>query len=437
MAEYNSRSLKRRCLTQQTGLIRIGECFRITQKPLKTSVDCTFHKKIIKIVDADIGDVVHVIKCTRCCCKNHEFDNLVMVELLNGTGQCAHIPVNCIDLNAQLMYKCFLCGINGENFGSNFDQGLSHLIKCHMQDDAYQGYTHRCPACNYRNNSAKTIQNHFSDSHDLCDLITFLDQRFKGQLIKYLMINAGEQQKKFQYLEFNQLKTPNQHFKEENQLIKDENKHFKEENKHFKEENKHFKEENKHFKEENQHFKEENQHFKEENQHFKDEIENDSKSKLNYIKEKEVEIEYYKASLRNLQESNEVLFKSNNTLNLDLKNAKDEMAKNETANLKAKLQQIKKQLSKVQETHLKDYRGQRTDLEYQKQLTTTLKTYAKSKEAEIEQLKAKSEILQGVKKQLSEVHVKHVRSHQELEETRTEVETLKSEAKSKEAEIEQ
>jgi hypothetical protein len=380
MTEFSSKSLKRRRALVNSC---IGECFRIKQKPQETSVDCTFHKTNIKIVVADVGDVVHVIKCTRCCCKYHEFDHefdheFVMVELLNGTGQRAHIPVRCINWDAaQLKYKCFLCD-GGSDL--NFDQAMCHLMACHMQDSPDQDYI-QCPGCGYKNSSVETIQKHFCEAHDFGELITFLDRRVKGQLVKYLMIRADEQEKKIQCLEFNlSKKTPNQHdFKEENQLIKEENQHLKEENQHFKEENQHFKEENQHFKEENQHFKEENQHFKEENQHFKEE---NSKAKLYYIQKKAAELtESYKDRLRNLQKSNVGLLMSTNTLNLELKNAKDEIAVNETEKIKmmAKNQGVMKQLSKVKDSHLKG--------------VEILKTEAKSKEAKIEQLKAKIETL--------------------------------------------
>jgi DNA-directed RNA polymerase subunit RPC12/RpoP len=311
MAAY-SRSLKRP--HTQT---YVGKCFRVKQKPSKTSYDCSFHgfhKRIIDVVEADIGDVVHVIKCTCCCCLDDYFADLVMVELLNGTTQFGHIPGECIDLTDQLQYKCFLCHVD---FGFNFDQASSHLIKCHMQQD-YSDQLIHCPACGYKSRSVETIRKHFTKSHN-GEWITGMTPQYQGQLTKSLIVD----EKKIGL----ELKTRKLETKIGLQL---------------------------------------------------------KTRKL----ETEMEMESYKADLKMLQNANDCLLGLNNTLSLKHQQVKKQVSEKKATSEKlkvirdAELQEVKKQLSKVQVEHVKTYQAFKEKW-----------TKVQVKEAEIEELKATNEKL--------------------------------------------
>jgi hypothetical protein len=348
-ALYSRSNLDSRLLKRPHTEAYIGECFRVKKKPIKTNIDCSFHKKIVRVVEADIGDVVHVIKCThtRCCCIDHPFGELFMVELLNGTAQVGHIPGDCIDLNTK--YKCFLCTRDDHGltqFG-HFDQALSHLIKCHLQDQDvvdHQDYI-QCPGCGYKNSSVEIIQSHFSKTHNFGELMTSLNQRHQEKLVKYLMVEKPDNKNIRCHPE---LKTRNLR-----EIIK-----LKEDRKHFK------------LKLENSESKA--KRFKDENEHLKIKVENESKANLDHLI-----IESYKVDLKMLQDANKCLLTSNNAKSLALQKKHEEKAK------------IKKELSKVQDDHVKTYQA----FKEQTTMVETLTTKTNAKEAEIDVFKATIEKL--------------------------------------------
>jgi hypothetical protein len=106
-----------------------GQCFQI-MKPLSgSSVSCALHKKNISLGNVAFGETVQVVQCQVIDDQCYNELNLVVVEFLNRDGPVSHVPVDCININNPLKYKCFLC--DNSDLGSDFDQAQSHLTECH------------------------------------------------------------------------------------------------------------------------------------------------------------------------------------------------------------------------------------------------------------------------------------------------------------------
>lgn len=154
---------------------RKGDCFRINQKHNDTSIE-----------QVEKGDIVHFVQCTKSRCYCRDDNDLISVEFLDGTDDVGHIPIECINVRKPLKYKCFLCTEN--TFMCNFGKVLNHLIEFHMLKTIAGQDCVQCPLCHCKSNRVETIRDHFYDVHRKMDLIKFLDQRYCGQLIKYLLV---------------------------------------------------------------------------------------------------------------------------------------------------------------------------------------------------------------------------------------------------------
>jgi hypothetical protein len=126
----NPRPIKR---SHTEALDIYGKCFRISKNPppsvRRASCRCPLHKKYINFAKVVVGETVQVIRCRhddRC----YNEMSLVVVEFMNRSGEVTHLPIDCIDVNHPLEYKCFLCNIS--NLGSDFDKARSHLTESHF-----------------------------------------------------------------------------------------------------------------------------------------------------------------------------------------------------------------------------------------------------------------------------------------------------------------
>jgi hypothetical protein len=173
-----------------------GQCFKITKPSSRTSVSCStscsFHKnKSIKkcLRNVGLGQTVQVIRCKDQC---YNELNLVAVALLHNNGQ-VHLPVDCIDVNKPLKYKCFLCDTS--DLSSDFEKAKLHLIECHPKE-RWPGWL--VPGTKFKSNGYDMAytrrlkrlllgQQHRADLVKLRQKTGEESERFQGQLLRQKM----------------------------------------------------------------------------------------------------------------------------------------------------------------------------------------------------------------------------------------------------------
>jgi hypothetical protein len=126
-----------------------GQCFQITKSSSGSSLSCSLHKKNIHFANVVLGETVQVVRCRVSDDRCYNELNLVAVESLQRNRD-GHVPVNCIDVNNPLKYKCFLC--DNSNLTSHFDKARLHLIECHPRE-CWPGWLVPGTKCKSNNNA--------------------------------------------------------------------------------------------------------------------------------------------------------------------------------------------------------------------------------------------------------------------------------------------